>query len=95
MFAVFAWGWMSGDADLTRLDNPYIYRFKGRTDNELRIPLRSFDKGMLVRNPLTGRIEFRRWDQIDEISKAPRERSRSVACYWFDWCPKDKLLSPL
>lgn len=95
MFAVFAWGWMSGDGDLTKMSDPYIYRFKGRTESELRIPLRSFDKGLLVRNPLTNRIEFRRWEQIDEVSKPQRERSRSLACYWLDWCPKDKRFVPL
>jgi hypothetical protein len=90
MFAVFVWGWWNGDNDLTRVDNPYIYRFKGRTESELRIPLRSFDKGLLVRNPVTDRIEFRRWEQIDEISKVQLERTRSLACYWFDWCPIQK-----
>jgi hypothetical protein len=95
MFAIFAWGWSNGDADLTRLDNPYIFHFKGRSESELRIPLRSFDKGMLVRNPITNRIEFRRWEQIDEVSKSPRERSRSMVCFWLEWCPKEKRPNPL
>lgn len=95
MFAVFAYGWMNGDSDLIQFEDPYIYRFKGYTDAQLRIPLRSFDKGLLVRNPVTSRIEFRRWEQIDEISKPQRERTRSLACYWFDICPKERMLTPL
>jgi hypothetical protein len=90
MFGVFVWGWVSAETDLARTDNAYIYRFKGRAESELRIPLRSFDKGQLVRNPVANRIEFRRWEQIDEVSKPQRERSRSMACFFFDICPKDK-----
>jgi hypothetical protein len=96
MFAVFAWGWINADGDLGRTTNPYIYYFKGKSEGELRIPLRSFDKGLLVRNPLTSRIEFRRWELIDEISKPQLQRSRGLLCFLAKvMCGRDNKPPPL
>jgi hypothetical protein len=84
---MFVWGWIDGLADLSRLSDPYILKFKKDESVELRIVLRNFEKGVLVRNAAAHRIEFHRWEGIDSVSKQLPGESRSFACWAFEWCP--------
>jgi hypothetical protein len=87
MIAMFAHGWMTAASDLTLFDGADIFHLKGIKEPKLLISLRSLDKGVLLRNPATDRIEFYRWDSIDSFERIRKTPSRSIACYIFDFCP--------
>jgi hypothetical protein len=88
--AVFVLGWYNASNDLKRYNDPYVVRLKGSDERQLRIVLRNFDKGVLMKNTLENRVEFRRWEDIAAIEKPIASRSRSFACSAFDWCLKSE-----
>src|SRR5450755_5062094 len=68
---------------LTTMSDPYQVKVKGGEVRN-RILLRSFDKGLLVRSPADERVEFIKWDQIEEVTKpSPTDRGESYSCQWF------------
>lgn len=83
--ALFTLGYdhASGDLNL-KAKSPYIIRLKDSEDALLRVPLRSFDKGVLFNDPIKGRIEFVRWEKIDSIVKPMDLREREpISCLLF------------
>jgi len=58
--AMFAYGSVNANSDLTRFGQAYAFRFKNEDAVQLRIFLRDFDKGLLLRNVADKKIEFRR-----------------------------------
>ena len=49
-----------------------------------RIILRTFDKGILVRDVVENRIELLKWDDIAKIYRfAPAPRDVPLSCSWF------------
>jgi hypothetical protein len=51
---------------------PFARKLKG-AELRQRILLRNFEKGLLVSSPADQRVEFIRWDQIEEVTKpSPR-----------------------
>lgn len=67
---------------LLQIYDPYALKLKGGEIRQ-RILLRNFDKGLLVRSPADQRVEFIRWDQIEEVTKtSPKYASESYACIW-------------
>jgi hypothetical protein len=84
VLAVLAYviGQQKAEFSLSETSNPYQIKIKGGSDRN-RILLRNFDKGLLVRSPADERIEFIKWDQIEEVSKlSPKFRGESYACRW-------------
>lgn len=69
--ALFTLGYEHARSDLNVRANrePYLIRLKDQPLVSLRIPLRNFDKGVLLSDPTNHRIEFTKWDKIDSISK--------------------------
>jgi hypothetical protein len=93
--AVFVLGWWNAAVDLERYSNPYIFRFKGSDDHSLRIVLRNFDKGVLMKNAVDNRVEFRRWEDIVAIEKPIENQTRPIVCWAFGWClASDRGLEP-
>jgi hypothetical protein len=88
----FIVGQMKGTTALTTVDDPFKIKIKGGEDRQ-RILLRNLDKGLLVRSPAHERIEFIRWDQIEEITKAsPAVRLESYSCRFFAvWCRSSQI----
>ncbi|BAM89626.1 hypothetical protein S58_36330 [Bradyrhizobium oligotrophicum S58] len=84
--AIFTLGYERAKADLDLRTNsqPYIIGIKDVPTGILRIPLRHFDKGLLLSNPVDHRIEFVKWEKVDQISK-PTEDTRidPPSCAWF------------
>jgi hypothetical protein len=81
--AVFTLGLIDGNSDLKRFDDPYIFREKD-SNNEVRlIILRNFANGVLVRNAVQDRIEFRNWDTITMIGRPTFEpQQQPLSCAW-------------
>jgi len=86
--SVFVLGWYDAGIDMTQYGDPYVLRLKGSDQHELRIVLRNFDKGVLVRNVVGKRVEFIRWEDIVAIEKPIGNRSRSITCWAFGWCSR-------
>lgn len=79
MAAFFA-GKQRAESALAVTHDPYKLKIKGGEERN-RILLRSFDKGLLVRSPADERVEFIRWDQIEEVTKpSPKDRGESYSC---------------
>jgi hypothetical protein len=82
MFTLFSWGLAHGYDDLGTFDQPYVFEMKGGS-NVVRIILRNFDKGVLVRDPVEAKIEFIRWDEIGKVRRtAPISSKESLSCLW-------------
>jgi hypothetical protein len=79
---VFLFGCIFANIDAHRTTDPYIVKFKGQDDAELRILLRSFDRGLLMRNAVSHQIEFRRWDDIVLLEKRQAATTESLLCYF-------------
>jgi hypothetical protein len=85
-FAVLAFvaGKQKGVSALATMSDPYQVKVKGG-EVRSRILLRSFDKGLLVRSPADERVEFIKWDQIEEVTKvSPKARDESYSCQWLE-----------
>jgi hypothetical protein len=87
MLVMFAHGWWTAGGDIETMTGADIFRFKDIPAVQLRVALRSMDKGMLLRDPVSDRIEFHRWESIESISRIRKKPARSAACYFFEWCP--------
>jgi hypothetical protein len=68
LIGMFLYGSVDANDDLTRTNDPYLFTFKGEAAPKLEIFLRNFDKGALVRDAVSQRVEFRKWDEISSIS---------------------------
>jgi hypothetical protein len=84
---LFAYGYGHGKSDLKSFDSPYDVDLK--SNNRIhRVLLRTFDKGILVRDAVNDRVEFVRWDDITKLSRVSSIDSRPLACRWFGLnCP--------
>jgi len=81
--ATFVFGFIDGNNDLRSYRNPYIFHMKDDNQDELRIVLRNFDKGVLVRDPVKGRVEFIRWENVISIGRiAVATQNVPLSCYW-------------
>lgn len=67
--AVFVLGYYNAASDLKRFSDPYILRLKSTEQKQLKIMLRNFEKGLLLRDTLTNRVEFLRWEDVAAIEK--------------------------
>ncbi|MBX9693500.1 MAG: hypothetical protein K2Z81_14015, partial [Cyanobacteria bacterium] len=90
--AAFVAGQVRGDAALAPGGIPYKLKIKGGEPRNREL-LRSFDKGLLVRSPADERVEFIRWDQIEEVTRtSPKERSEPISCQLFNFnCFKEQI----
>ncbi|MGX9431600.1 MULTISPECIES: hypothetical protein [Bradyrhizobium] len=81
--AAFFIGIERGKSALRQTTGPYAISMKNGEQRN-RVLLRNFERGMLVRNVADQRIEFIRWDQIDEVSRfaAAKPADVSTACSW-------------
>jgi hypothetical protein len=78
----FGWGIIHGQSALKSFDEPYTIELKSGSVN--RVLLRTFDKGVLVRDTAEKRVEFVKWDEIVRLYRfAPPERKMPVSCAWF------------
>ena len=85
IFGLFIYGSIQANTDLTRMDQPYIFRLKGADHSELRIFLRNFDKGVLVRNASDNRIEFYKWHDIETVARVAPTIPKTFLCRWTGW----------
>lgn len=89
----FALGQQKGLAVLYAVSDPYTIKMKNETRQ--RVLLRNFDRGLLVRSPVDQRVEFIRWDQIEEVTKpSPKYADESYACKWLDWWCRAPSITP-
>ena len=83
---LFIWGSIEGFNDLNETSNPYLVQFKNRDYPELRIALRSFDRGLLTRNAISNQIEFHKWDSIVSLKKQESDdRTEPLGCYLYSF----------
>jgi hypothetical protein len=87
---MFLYGSIDAGIDLKRTDQPYIFRLKQSDHGELRIFLRNFDKGVLVRNVSDNRIEFYKWENIDTVARIAPQQSRTALCWMTGWPCKEQ-----
>jgi hypothetical protein len=80
ILALFVYGSVNANTDLNRTDDPYTFQFKNEETPKQKIFLRNFDRGVLVRDAAEKRIEFYKWDDIAEISRAVPKPSVSFMC---------------
>jgi hypothetical protein len=85
LIGMFLYGSVDANRDLTRTDEAYVFQFKGQQDKRLRIFLRTFDKGLLTRNPIDNTLEFYKWDDVASISRINPGVSRPLACWVTGW----------
>jgi hypothetical protein len=78
--AVFLWGVAEASQDVERTNDPYMVIFKGRNDRELRLVLRIFERGLLMRNAVANRIEFHKWEEVIALEKVADTRSETLIC---------------
>jgi hypothetical protein len=79
---VFLWGWIQGSIDARTTSDPYLVRFKDQEQAQLRVLLRNFERGLLMRNAVSNRIEFQKWDGVLTLEKVPSDSSESFACFF-------------
>jgi hypothetical protein len=60
----------------------YDVYLKSSPDRAPRAILRALDKGLLLRNPKSNRIEFERWDNISRIESEPFRPTDTIGCNW-------------
>jgi hypothetical protein len=88
LLGMFVWGSVNAREDLTTTRRSYDFRFKNEEIERPMIFLRNFDKGILLRNPVENKIEFRKWEDIATISKSVPDPTRPLSCVFFSrWCP--------
>ena len=87
---LFLWGAIDASIDLERVTNPYLVRFKKQDTAELRILLRSFDRGLLMKNAFSNRVEFYQWDDLSTIERRPSATTESLLCYLFGYVCRTK-----
>jgi hypothetical protein len=81
LIAMFMYGSVDANNDLTRTDNPYLFTFKNDVPPRLEIFLRNFDRGVLVRDVVDKRIQFRKWDDIQAVSIPAAVPTRTLLCW--------------
>jgi hypothetical protein len=81
LIGMFLYGSVDANDDLTRTTDPYLFTFKGEPAPKLEIFLRNFDKGALVRDAVSQRVEFRKWDEVSSISLAVATPTRTPWCW--------------
>jgi hypothetical protein len=81
--AMFLLGSVDAEKDLTRSEEPYEFRFKNEDSAQVRILLRNFDKGVLLRNESDHSVEFRKWDDIVVVEKRIADKSGPFICWLF------------
>ncbi|MBS0245171.1 MAG: hypothetical protein JSR61_01015 [Proteobacteria bacterium] len=91
---LYTLGYTNAKSDLTTIDGAYIMELRGQDKPVLRIPLRSFDKGVLVRDPIENRIIFINWSDVRSISKLIANRDQSLGCKWFNILCSPRIISP-
>lgn len=94
--ALFTIGYQSARDDLKTTTTTYIVKLKDQSKVSLKIPLRNFDKGVLLRDPTEKRIEFIKWDLIDSIAKLDDTNKNAVplVCRWFGISCGSTVLTP-
>jgi len=79
----FAYGSMSGERDLRKTDDVYFLARKGDNSSRAVVMLRSFEKGLLVRNHDLERTELVRWDDVASFWRfSTTKKEPSLACRW-------------
>lgn len=89
--AVFYWGVFNASIDLDTKDSAYSITLSKIEHARPIFVLRTFDKGLLVRNVEGDRIEFYKWSDIHEFNRSLGSRE-SYFCQWTGrWClPKSR-----
>jgi hypothetical protein len=83
LLAVFFFGWMQGGIDVESTSDPYLVKFKDREHAEPRILLRSFDRGLLMRNAVSNRVEFHKWDEVVTLERVSGKKENPLLCRLF------------
>jgi hypothetical protein len=84
--ASMAWGIVHGSVALTHAYDAYILKFEKDNSEELRVVLRSFEKGILVRDAKLDRVEFVKWSDLTELIKIREVPTRDpLSCSFFNW----------
>jgi hypothetical protein len=81
MAVLFGWGFNHGLSDLQSFAEPYTLETKNG-DKLPRIVLRTFDKGVLLRDAVEDRIEFVKWDEVKKISRLGKVVFQPFSCAW-------------
>jgi hypothetical protein len=81
VIGMFLYGSVDAGNDLARVDQPYVFRLKKADHNELRIFLRNFDRGVLVRDAISNMVEFYKWEDVESIGRPAPQKSRTVICW--------------
>lgn len=74
--------WIAGVAEAYRVFfrlQPVFTIMSGDDERHVNL-LRSFDKGVLVRDPVRASVELIRWDKIAKLSTPSTPRNRSLIC---------------
>jgi hypothetical protein len=82
---MLGYGITSGYSDLSKTSDIYTVNQKESQSTRPLVLLRSFEKGILVRDMPAGRIEFIRWENVNSLSRLlVTEKSVGYLCVWFN-----------
>ena len=79
LFLFFAVGLKDGEDALTDYDNVYRLDLKNGIVQQIAM-LRSFEKGVLIRDPSSQTVQFIRWEQIDRVSRIAKPDQKPTIC---------------
>jgi len=80
---MLGYGITNGYSDLRKVTDIYTVDQKEKQSARQLVLLRSFEKGLLVRDAPAQRIEFIRWESINSISRVlAAEQSIGYLCLW-------------
>lgn len=85
---IFAFGVLQGQAALINFSDVYKITYKDQLSQNVGL-LRTFEKGLLVRDYSSSAVVFLRWETIEKVSRiAPGNSSEcgywKLFCYWQD-----------
>jgi hypothetical protein len=98
MVLMYGYGATSATNDLRKADDIYFVHPKGdNAEARARVMLRSFERGILVRDLVRERVEFVRWEDIALLSVLAERpgSSRSLFCKSFGICLRQEPLPPV
>lgn len=85
-----ALGYAEGQNILFNIGDVYTLRIKSPAVEQHIAVLRSFDKGLLIRDYLQKKVVFYRWEEIVSLHKSVlAAETQTAPCLWFTWfCSK-------
>jgi hypothetical protein len=95
LLGMFVYGTVHANQDLTAKYDPYAFQFKDQPTERLLFFLRNFDRGVLVRDPVSDKIAFYKWDEVVSVTRSASTISGPLFCWLMpSWCGRPSPVTP-